>query len=88
LHQRLFNNQDQLDAGGLLRQAKQAGLDVGQLRACKGSKATEAAIQKDMSDGRAYGVTGTPTVFVDGTPIRGAVPFSTFKTAIDAALKR
>jgi protein-disulfide isomerase len=87
LHDALFHHQDELDAAGLDRQAKEAGLDLGALRTCRRSAATTRAIEKDVADGRAAGVTGTPTVFVNGKAISGAQPYSQFKTALDAALK-
>jgi protein-disulfide isomerase len=87
LHDRLFHHQDDLGPSGLLAQAKQVGLDTGRLAACEKSSATKATIQNDIAAGRSYGVTGTPTVFINGTPIEGAQSYSQFKSVLDAALK-
>lgn len=46
-----------------------------------------AKIKKDIADGKAAGVLGTPTFFVNGRPLVGAQPYAAFKAAIDAALK-
>ncbi len=48
-------------------------------------------IQKDLNDGRDYGVTGTPGFFVGNekigfTELKGAQPFDSFKKIIDAQL--
>lgn len=48
-------------------------------------------IQKDLSDGQAYGVTGTPGFFIGNEGIgfvelKGAQPFDSFKRIIDAQL--
>jgi protein-disulfide isomerase len=43
-------------------------------------------VQKDMMDGQAAGVEGTPAFFVNGVLVSGAQPYSVFKQIIDAAL--
>jgi len=44
-------------------------------------------VDTDNSDGAKANVNGTPTFFVNGTPVIGAQPYSEFKKVIDAALK-
>jgi protein-disulfide isomerase len=49
-------------------------------------------IKKDLDDGRAYGVSGTPGFFIGNDQIgfielKGAQPFESFKKVIDAQLK-
>jgi len=55
---------------------------------CLRSTATRARVQRDLDDGRRYGVTGTPTFFINGLAIRGAQPYAQFKSQLDAALER
>ena len=43
-------------------------------------------IQKDMADGSAYGVSGTPIFFINGRMLSGAQPFAVFDAAIKRAL--
>ena len=86
-HKILFANQDSLDTAGLAKHAEQAGLDPAQFKSCAKSKQAKAAVERDMAAGQKYGVTGTPAFFVNGKPLRGALPFVQFKAAIDAALK-
>ena len=50
-------------------------------------------IQKDLDDGRTYGITGTPGFFVGNDQIgfielKGAQPFENFKKVIDSQLKK
>jgi protein-disulfide isomerase len=45
------------------------------------------AVQKDMSEGKALGVFGTPTFFVNGLPLAGALPFPTFQGVIDRQVR-
>jgi protein-disulfide isomerase len=49
-------------------------------------------IQKDLNDGRTYGITGTPGFFIGNDQIgfielKGAQPFENFKKVIDSQLK-
>ena len=44
-------------------------------------------IQKDMADGSAYGVSGTPIFFINGRMLSGAQPFAVFDAAIKEALE-
>ncbi|MEP6985068.1 MAG: DsbA family protein [Chloroflexota bacterium] len=43
---------------------------------------------KDVQDGESYGVTGTPTFFVNGLALVGAQPYAVFASAIDAELAK
>jgi protein-disulfide isomerase len=86
-HRRLFAGQDSLDARGLTGHARDIGLDLGEFERCRESAATRAAVERDLADGRRYGVTGTPTFFIDGVPVRGAQPFEQLSATIDTALE-
>ena len=49
-------------------------------------------IQKDLNDGRTYGISGTPGFFIGNNQIgfvelKGAQPFDSFKKVIDSQLK-
>lgn len=87
-HALVFAHQDQLDARGLARQAKVAGIDPSAFRSCTHSSAARVAVNRDLADGRRSGVTGTPAFFINGTVLRGAQPYAQFKAAIDSALKK
>lgn len=63
------------------------GMDTNQFNSCLSSKKFNSSVSDDLAAGQKAGVSGTPTVFVNGVPIVGAEPYSTFQTAIDAALK-
>lgn len=87
MHDQLFENQNDLSDSALRSYAVEVGADGAQFDTCyadeDGSK--EAAVQQDMSDGQAAGVSGTPTVFVNGQKIVGAQPYAAFEAAIEAA---
>jgi protein-disulfide isomerase len=101
LHDWLFANQNtwasaQDAADQIRKQALAIGADGAKYDACLTDAKTEAAIQRDLKDGTAQGVRGTPAFFIEkaaaagqaATPkfISGALPFDQFAQAIDQAL--
>jgi protein-disulfide isomerase len=71
----IYENQEQVDPGNLqskiLTWAGQKGLDSIQLGRCIDSKATESEVNSSIAEGRALGIRGTPTLFIDGRKIGG-----------------
>jgi protein-disulfide isomerase len=82
----LFHNQDKLDAESLKKYAAQIGLNVQQFTLDSNSEKARAEVRKDMADGVSYGITGTPTIFVNGIKVR-RLSAEDFREAIDNALK-
>jgi len=72
----------------LTQAAVTLGMNDGQFRSCLDNKTGDAKAAKDMADGQAAGVSGTPTIFVNGIPVVGAQPYSAFKTIIDQELAK
>ena len=72
----------------LIKYAGQVGLNVGKFTTCLNSGKFSANVAKDLSEGQAAGVNGTPTTFVNGVPIVGAQPYASLKAAIEAALAK
>ena len=72
--------------------ASKIGLEEEKFDSClKNGKYIEE-IQKDLDDGRTYGISGTPGFFVGNDQIgfvelKGAQPFENFKKVIDSQLK-
>lgn len=86
-HDKAFANQDKLDAPNLEKYAKEAGADVKKFQECLAAKKFAAAVQTDMEYGEKVGVKSTPTFFVNGELISGAVPIEQFSEVIDEALE-
>lgn len=65
-----YENQDDITPENLQSKvvawAKGSGLNAAQLEMCIDSKATDAEVARNISDGKAAGVRGTPTLFVNG----------------------
>jgi protein-disulfide isomerase len=66
MHDRMFANQRALDVASLKRYAGELGLDVASFSSCLDGGAETAAVQKDVQEGQRIGVSGTPTLIVNG----------------------
>jgi protein-disulfide isomerase len=71
----IYDNQDQISGDDLnakvLAWAAQNGVDAVQLGHCLDTKATEPEVDRSIAEGRALGVAGTPTLFINGRKIGG-----------------
>lgn len=86
-HDALFSGQLQLGHAAYKQYAQQLGLDADALIACVDSGKYADKVQQDAHDAAGYGVTGTPTFFINGIPLVGAQPMSEFKRVIDGELQ-
>ena len=86
MHDKLFANQQSLSPSFYEQAAKDIGLDMDKWKSAVESHATSSTIQSDMSAGSAVGAGGTPTFFINGRKLVGAMPFESFKQVIDAEL--
>jgi len=87
-HDKLFQNQQSLDIASLKKYATDLKLETKQFNDCLDNKKYQSIVQQDLQDGAAVGVSGTPTFFVNGIPMVGAQPFSSFKQVIDGELNQ
>jgi protein-disulfide isomerase len=76
---------DELDKLATL-QAQKHNLDLTKLQSCMKAQ-DESAVKASMKEGDAVGVEATPTLFINGQKIDGAVPISQLRAALDSALK-
>ena len=67
--------------------AKDLGLDTARLKTDMASPECAARIQSDMQEMAKFHVNSTPTFFINGKHINGALPKENFKQIIDAQLK-
>ncbi len=87
MHDKLFANQGALAVDDLKKYAGEVGLDAKKFDECLTSNRRAEPIKKDMADGGAVGVQGTPGFFINGRFLNGAVPFDKFAAIIDDELK-
>ncbi len=91
MHDKLFANQTALDVDSLKRYAGELGLNQTAFDTCLDGGEYAAEVQKDMADGSAAGISGTPGFWVIGADgkgeiVSGAQPFASFQAAIDRHL--
>jgi protein-disulfide isomerase len=86
MHDRLFASQRELSPDAYERFAKEIGLDVRRFQESVRSGRARPRIQEDQRLASRIGAEATPTLFVNGERIEGAVPFATLKAVIDRKL--
>lgn len=83
----LYKNQNKLDDNSLKRYALDLGLNIERFELDLKDEKHSDEVKKDMADGNTYGVSGTPTIYVNGLKIRNLSTHN-FKAAIEKAIKQ
>ena len=86
-HDLLFERTD-VTAAALKQYAAELKLDAPKFAACLDGGRQRAAVNADIEEGARLGVSGTPTFFINGTPLVGNVPIADFQRAIERELAR
>jgi protein-disulfide isomerase len=86
-HDVLFAAAD-LTAPALKAAATAVGLDGVKFDACLADGRHKARVTSDLAEGERLGITGTPTFFVNGVKMVGAVPLEEMRQTIEDELKR
>ncbi len=81
-HDTLFANQDALAVEDLKRYAAALGLNAAEFDTCVDEERFRDRVLRDMDEGTRYGVSSTPTVFINGRPVIGAVPLEVYDRII------
>jgi len=87
-HQRLFAKGADLKPAGLLSIATELGMDPKAWQTCTSDQATRQKVASDIQAGHDAGVTGTPAFFINGIPLKGALPMAEFTRVIDGELAK
>jgi NhaA family Na+:H+ antiporter len=72
MHDRVFGREPPITERVLLDFAGELGLDLDRFTADMRGDEARKSVEEDLEEGRANGVTGTPTLFVDGVRYDGA----------------
>jgi protein-disulfide isomerase len=90
-HDWIYEHQAEITADNLktkvLGWAETKNLNAAKLGECMDSKATEKEVDREVAEGRALGVSGTPTIFINGRPMTGAIPWQTLDQILKAELE-
>jgi protein-disulfide isomerase len=94
-HDKAFSEQAALGAGtipvsadDITNWASQLGFDMTNFNDCFSTKKEAKKVDTDMADGQKVNVTSTPTFYINGQMLVGALPYDSFKTIIDQELKK
>lgn len=86
-HDKLFAASPALDEETLKTAALQVGLDQEIFSECLKRRDIKDEVQTDYEDGLRAGIRGTPTFFVNGVRVEGAIPKNIFEEIIQKSLK-
>ena len=91
-HDWIYEHQQEIGPNNLrdkiLQFAKGQPLDVLQLSSCMDSSVTATDVEKTTAEGRALGISQTPTMFVNGRNVAGALPAEQWNTLIAMEIER
>jgi protein-disulfide isomerase len=87
-HDKLYANSPKASADDLKSYAKEVDLNVDSFDRCLTSGKYKAVVQQDLKEGAQLGLTGTPTIFINGREISGNQPLEAFQAIIDEELAR
>jgi len=85
LHDAMFANRAALEPKNVAKYAREAGLDLDRWQACLKDPEALARVKADIAQGRALGVRGTPTFFVNGFRQEGGLPPATILSLVEQA---
>lgn len=86
LHDALFKG-GALSAPEIAKRAAGAGVDADQLQACMSAGKGSQRVHGDVEAGLALNISSTPSFFINGRPLRGAVPRDEIARVIDEELR-
>lgn len=87
LFQKLKPDGTGLAISDLKQYAVDLKLDPAKFNACLDSGEKEAIVKKDMEDAKKIGVDGTPTFYINGEKVVGALPLNSFEAVIERQQK-
>jgi protein-disulfide isomerase len=88
MHDAMFANQRALEVPSLKQTARAIGLNGATFDQCLDSGRHAAAVQAGTELGERMGVNSTPTLYINGRALIGAMPFENFKQVIDEELAK
>ncbi|MBI2565276.1 DsbA family protein [Candidatus Woesearchaeota archaeon] len=85
-HNKLFENQLGISEANLKVWAKELGLNIEQFNSCYDARKYQEYVQRDLKEAKAMGLTGTPSLLINGELVKGVQPFSSIKFIIERKL--
>ena len=85
-HDRLFDEQPRFERADLVRYAVDLGLDGERFARCLDERRFADAVDADVAQAHALGISSTPTFIINGQRLVGVQPIETFRSVIADAL--
>jgi protein-disulfide isomerase len=82
-HDKAYQMQSSLSEEKVSQIAEEIGVDMREFDACVSSETYADEVEEDYQDGIDVGVIGTPTFFINGNKIPGAIPYEIFESLIE-----
>ena len=82
----MFANQGRLGTEFYREVAGELGVNLAQFDSCVSSNKYKDKVDADYNLGIQLGITGTPGSFVNGVPVRGAIPYEQLQSIIESQL--
>ncbi|MCH7828336.1 DsbA family protein [Patescibacteria group bacterium] len=82
----MFESQSRLGNAFYEEVALGIGVNLSQFQTCVSERKYQDKVEQDYQQGIQGGVAGTPGSFVNGVPVRGAIPYSQLQSIIEAQL--
>lgn len=86
VYETFFDKQPDVLPGKVVDLAALTGVDTQRLQGCMASPDTNLAIQRDIEEGTRLGVQSTPTFFINGHKVLGALSLPVWSKVIDRLL--
>lgn len=90
-HDWIFDKQSEMNPenlkGKITEWAEANSLDMAQFRSCYDQRQTEKEVEASLAEARSLRVDSTPTLFVNGRKLPGAISFAQLKTIIEFDLE-
>ena len=86
-HDKLFENQSELQRDALERHAQAVGLDMTKFKKALDDNTHAAAVDRDLKLGTGVQVNGTPTMFLNGKRVENPTDVGAISAMIEAELK-
>ena len=91
-HDWIFQHQQEISGSNLREKvvgfAKEHGLDTAAIGGCMDSRAMKAEVEASSREGRSLAIQQTPTFYLNGRPVPGAVPWTALDTLIQLEMHR
>ena len=87
-YEKTFEMQPSLEPGSALKIASDLGLDSAQFEKCLSDPATSDRVIKDIEEGIQLNIESTPTFFINGRRITGALPPQSWNELIEESLRQ